>query len=87
MLAQQANEAFNQDRYEESFALYSTLAKNPKDGDALYMLGRHYMFGLGVVADNDRAISLWKRASQAGSIDAKYALLEQNQTTSKCCKG
>ncbi|HHO42839.1 MAG TPA: hypothetical protein ENN12_05755 [Epsilonproteobacteria bacterium] len=87
MLSTQANEAFNEDRYEDSFAMHTTLAKNPKDKDALYMLGRHYMDGLGVEANYDKAISLRKRTAEAGSIDAQYALLERNQTTSKCCKG
>jgi len=51
------------------------------------MVGRHYKDGLGVPKDEDRALSIWKRASRRGSLDAQYALLEITQTTTQCCKG
>ncbi|MDD5406180.1 MAG: SEL1-like repeat protein [Sulfurovaceae bacterium] len=82
----EANKAFNEDRYADSFKLYKQIVSETKDIDAMYMLGKHYFEGLGTVRDEDMAISLWKRASKAGSLDAKYALLEQCQTTAQCCK-
>lgn len=82
-----ANEAFNDDRYDESFAMYNQIVSTTKDKDAIYMLGKHYYDGLGVEKNIDHAIILWKKASKAGSLDAQYALLEISQTTSQCCKG
>lgn len=82
----EANKAFNEDRYDDSFRMYQEIVFATKDSDALFMLGKHYFDGLGVSCDKDMAISLWKRASKAGSLDAKYALLEQSQTTAQCCK-
>lgn len=82
----EANTAFNEDRYADSFRLYEQIVSATKDVDAMFMLGKHYFDGLGVARNEDIAISLWKRASKAGSLDAKYALLEQSQTTSQCCK-
>jgi TPR repeat protein len=81
-----ANEAFNEDRYEESFEIYTHIVSATKDIDAMYMLGKHYYDGLGIEKNIDYAISLWKKASKAGSLDAQYALLEISQTTSQCCK-
>ncbi len=81
-----ANEAFNDDRYDESFAMYNQIVSTTKDKDAIYMLGKHYYNGFGVEKNIDHAITLWKKASKAGSLDARYALLEISQTTSQCCK-
>lgn len=81
-----ANEAFNDDRYDESFAMYNQIVSTTKDKDAIYMLGKHYYDGLGIEKNIDYAITLWKKASKAGSLDAQYALLEISQTTSQCCK-
>lgn len=82
----EANRAFNEDRYADSFKLYEQIVSATKDADAMFMLGKHYFDGLGTAHNEDVAISLWKRASKAGSLDARYALLEQTQTTSQCCK-
>jgi len=81
-----ANKAFNEDNYTLSLELFNTLAKD-NYVDAIYMVGRHYKDGLGVPKDEDRALSIWKRASRRGSLDAQYALLEITQTTTQCCKG
>jgi TPR repeat protein len=81
-----ANEAFNEDRFDESFLIYSQIVADTKDRDAMFMLGRHYYDGLGVEKNIDYAIALWKKASKAGSLDAQYALLEICQTTGQCCK-
>ncbi len=82
----EANKAFNEDRYDDSVRLYEQIVSVTKDADAMFMLGKHYFDGLGTTRNEDAAISLWKRASKAGSLDARYALLEQSQTTSQCCK-
>jgi len=82
----EANKSFNEDRYADSFRLYQQIVTASKDADAIFMLGKHYFDGLGVACDKVMAISLWKRANKAGSLDAKYALLELSQTTSQCCK-
>ncbi|MDD5359672.1 MAG: SEL1-like repeat protein [Sulfurovaceae bacterium] len=81
-----ANQAFNEDRFNESFEIYTQIVSTTKDRDAMYMLGKHYYDGLGIEKNIDYAISLWKKASKAGSLDAQYALLEISQTTSQCCK-
>ncbi|MBD3798180.1 MAG: SEL1-like repeat protein [Campylobacterales bacterium] len=86
MDSSKANEAFNEDRFNESFEIYSQIAAKTKDSDAMYMLGKHYYDGLGVEKNIDYAITLWKKASKAGSLDAQYALLEICQTTAQCCK-
>ncbi len=81
-----ANKAFNEERYDVSFAMFNALAKEGYT-DAIYLVGRHYKEGYGVEADHEKAISIWKRASKRGSLDAQYALLEITQTTTQCCKG
>jgi len=81
-----ANKAFNEDNYEVSLEMFTQLAKEGYV-DAMYMQGLHYKEGYGVEVDEDRAISIWKRANKRGSLDAQYALLEITQTTTQCCKG
>jgi TPR repeat protein len=81
-----AHKAFNEDNYALSLEMFKTLAKEGYV-DAMYMHGLHYKEGCGVEMDQERAISIWKRASKRGSLDAQYALLEITQTTTQCCKG
>jgi len=81
-----ANTAFNEDNYEVSLRMFNQLAKEGYV-DAIFMVGLHYKEGRGVEMDEERAISIWKRASKRGSLDAQYALLEITQTTTQCCKG
>jgi len=82
-----ANIAFNEDKYDVSFELYSQMIAKNNDSDALYMLARHYIDGLSVEKDEDRAITILKKAAKRGSLDASYLLLEYKQTTAQCCKG
>lgn len=81
-----ANQAFNEDNYALSLEMFNALAKEGYV-DAIFMVGLHYKEGRGVAMDEERAISIWKRASKRGSLDAQYALLEITQTTTQCCKG
>lgn len=82
-----ANIAFNEDRYEVSLDLYNKMIARNNDSDALYMLARHYIDGLGVKQDLEKAILLLKQSAKRGSLDASYLLLEYTQTTTQCCKG
>lgn len=82
-----ANIAFNEDRYDVSLKLYNEMIAKNNDSDALYMLARHYIDGLGVEKNHEKAISLLKQSAKRGSLDASYLLLEYVQTTSQCCKG
>ena len=86
ILTQEANKAFNEDRYSDSLKLYERLADEFRDADGYFMLGKHYNEGVGVPKDVDKAISYWKIALKLGSVDAKYALLEISQNTTDCCK-
>lgn len=85
-LAIEANRAFNEDRYSDSFRFYEQLVDEFKSADGYFMLGKHYKEGLGVSLDVEKAISYWKSALKLGSVDAKYALLEISQNTTDCCK-
>lgn len=82
-----ANIAFNEDRYDVSLKLYNEMIAKNSDSDALYMLARHYIDGLGVEQDVEKAISILKKSAKRGCLDASYLLLEYVQTTSQCCKG
>ena len=45
------------------------------DADAMYQMGSHYSGGAhGLQQDQERAMELWKQASQLGSMDAHYFL-------------
>ena len=45
------------------------------DADAMYVMGTHYYGGAhGLQQNQERAMELWKQASQLGSIDAHYFL-------------
>jgi TPR repeat protein len=85
-LAREANRAFNENRYSDSFKFYEQLVDEYNSADGYFMLGKHFKEGLGVSLDVSKAISYWKRALKLGSIDAKYALLEISQNTTDCCK-
>jgi TPR repeat protein len=79
--------AYEADDYDHSFKLFETIARRDNDAEALFFLGRHYIDGLGVEKSKENAMSVWKKASRRGSLDAQYAMLEIVQTTTACCKG
>lgn len=77
----QALTYFNDDAYQEAYALFESLFAEYKDTEATYFLGLFYDNGYGVEKDEAKAINYYKRAARAGSKDAAYQLQTKSQTT------
>lgn len=78
---EKAIDYFNEDRYDEALVLFNALYLETKDKEATYFLGLFYDHGYGVERDENKAISYYRKASRAGSIDAAYMLQTKSQTT------
>ncbi len=72
---------FNEDRYEEALKLFQEIYLASKHKEATYFLGLFYDNGYGVEKDEQKAISYYRKASRAGSVDASYMLQTKAQTT------
>ncbi len=80
-LLHEAEKLYDDDKFKECFELCLPLAKEERNGDAMFFLGSMYMYGEGVEKNVEEALLWWSKGTKAGSRECAFALNEVNTST------
>ncbi len=72
---------YNEDKFEEAYAIFYDLGIYGRNSEALFYLGLMHQYGEGVEVSIDKAVEFWKKATQMGHTEAAFRMNEYVTST------